>query len=122
MRKARRSFLTPQHRVRGPQCRTAELRARDAAHARVQPGLLEDRLCEFGPGAIPGGGEMPDAEGAVEQLSRRRGQVTRVGGSGALIVDDRDLVTLTAEVEHRRDEVRPRLAEEARRAHDPGLL
>ncbi len=65
---------------------------------------------------------MPNGEPCVDQLARGRGEVPDVGGAAALVVDDRNLVPLGAEPEHRAHEVVARLAEEPGRADDPRTL
>ena len=60
--------------------------------------------------------------GSSSTLARGRGEVADVGRGAALVVDDRDLVPLGAEAQHRAQEVVPGRAEEPRRAHDPGPL
>src|SRR5262245_44880211 len=68
VREARRPGpLAPQHRIprarRGP----AEVGRRHSAHPALEPRLLEDRLGELGPGAVAGGGHVPDAAGELEK-------------------------------------------------------
>ena len=70
--------------------------------------------------AVALGGDVVDAVREEHDLARRRREVPDVGRRAALVVDDRDLVPLLAEPEHRADEVRARRAEEPRRADDPG--
>ena len=108
----------------GPRRPRAELRRRDPPHPAVEPRLLEDRLGEVRPRAVAGRGEVPDAERRrrVDELARRRGQMADVGRAAALVVDDRDLVPLRPEPEHRAHEVVPGRAEEPRAPHDPGVL
>ena len=48
---------------------------------------------------------MIDAVREVDDLARRGGEVADVGRRAALVVDDRDLVPLGSEPEHRADEV-----------------
>src|SRR5438874_2170674 len=88
------------------------LGARDPPHAAVEAGLVEDRLRELGPRALAGRGEMPDAVRQLDERANRLRQVPDVGRAAALVVDDRDLVTLRAEPQHRAHEVRARPAEE----------
>ncbi len=72
VRQARRlGPLAAEHRVGGPRRRAPELRRRDPPHARVEPGLLEDRLGELGPRGSP----PPRPRG------RRRTAARRAGGS-----------------------------------------
>ena len=118
----RRPLLAPKHRVARPRRRSAELSGRDPADLCVEPRLLEDRLGEVGPGGIALGRDVVDAVRKEQDLARRRGEVTDVGRRPALIGDDRDLVPLLAEPQHRADEVRPRRPEEPGGAHDPGPL
>ena len=66
--------------------------------------------------------QTPYGGAAVDELARRRGQVPDVGRAAPLVVDDRDLVALGAEPQHRADEVVPGRAEEPRAAHDPRRL
>ena len=100
---------------------SAELLRGDAPDPAREPGFVEDRLGEVRPGAVAGGGEVPDPEGgaAVDERARRLGQVAHVGRAAPLVGDDGDLVALRAEPEHRAHEVVPRLAEEPGRADDP---
>ena len=86
--------LAAQHRVRGPRRRTAELRGRDPAHAAVEAGLFEDRLGELRPRAVAVGGDVPEPARQLDELARRRGEMTDVRRAAALVVDDRDLVAL----------------------------
>ena len=72
-----------------------------------QAGLLEDGFRKLGPRRIAFSGDVPDAERSLQQLTRRRCQMADVGRSGALVVDDCNLVALAREVEHRPDKVRP---------------
>src|SRR5579884_2168462 len=109
-------------RVRGTRRLRAELGGRDPSHARRQRRLLEDRLGELGPRAVAGGGHVVRAVRQLEDGFRRLGQVTDVRRAAALVVDDRDLVALGAEPEHRPDEVARGPAEEPRAAHDPGAV
>ena len=110
-----------QHRVRGPRRAGSVLGGRDAPDARGQTGLREDRLGEIGPGAVAGGGDVVDAEGQMHDLLRRLGQMARVGRAAPLVGDDRHLVALAAEAQHRPHEVLRRLAEQPRAADDPRL-
>ena len=95
---------------------------RRTAHA--EPRLLEDRLREVGPRALTLRGEVPDAEGvaAVDELPRRCGEMADVRGAPVLVRDDRYLVAVGAESEHRAQEVVTRRAEQPRCPHDPGAL
>ena len=111
-----------EHRVRGPRRGTAELGSRDPAHAAVEAGLLEDRLRELGPRALAVRGEVPDAARQLDELARRRREMADIGRAAALVVDDRDLVALGAETQHRAHEVVARPAEEPRRADDPRVV
>ena len=49
---------------------------------------------------------------AVDELAYRLRQMADVGGAAPLVVDDRDLVALRAEAEHRAHEVVARRTEE----------
>ena len=122
VRQLRRALLAAQHRVGGPRRLRAELGGRDPPHAAVEARLLEDRLGEVGPRAVAGGGDVVDAERQLEHRRRRLREMADVGRAAALVVDDRDLVALGAEPQHRAHEVVRRRAEEPRGAHDPRLL
>ncbi len=122
MRQARGAgALAPQHRVGRPGRRPAELGGRDPPHGAVEARLLEDRLGELGPGAVAFGGDVPDALRQLDQLPGRLGEMADVGGAASLVVDDRDLVALPAEPEHRAHEVAARPPVQPRAAHDPGV-
>ena len=107
MREGRRAFLAAQHRVCRPLRGPSQLGARDPTHSRFQANLLEDGFRKLGPRRIAFSGDVPDAERSLQQLMRRRCQMADVSRSGALVVDDCNLVALTCEVEHRPDKVRP---------------
>ena len=92
-----------------------------APDAAVEAGLLEDRLGELGPGAVAGRRDVVDAVRQLDDGRHRRGEMPGVGRAAALVVDDRDLVALGAEPEHRPDEVVPDRPEEPRGADDPRL-
>ena len=66
--------------------------------------------------------QTPYAEPRVDELPGRGGEMTDVRGAAPLVGDDRHLVPLRSETEHRADEVVPGLAEEPRRADDPGAV
>src|SRR5215831_8583662 len=124
VRKNGRAFpLAAEHRIRRSRRGPPELLGRDATDATVEPLLLEDRLGEVRPGAVPAGGQMPCAarEILVDEAVHRRREVTDECWAPALVVDDRHLVPLLAEPEHRPQEVVPRGAEEPRSAGDPGI-
>ena len=89
---------------------------------RVEAGLLEDRLGEVGPGRVAVGGDVVDAVRQEQDLTRRGGEVADVGRRPPLVVDDRDLVPLLAEPQHRTHEVVAGRAEEPRGADDPRPL
>ena len=57
-----------------------------------------------------------------EKLTRRLREVADIGRAPPLVVDDRNLVALGAEAEHRADEVVAGLREEPRRANDPRAI
>ena len=107
MREGRRALLAAQHRVCRPWRGPSQLGTRDPTHPRIQAGLLEDRFRKLGPRRIAFSGDVPDAERSLQQLTRRGCQMADVGRSGALVVDDSDLVALARKVEHRPDKVRP---------------
>ena len=107
VRQRRRSrALAPQHGVRRPRRRAAELGGRDPPHAAVEPRLLEDRLRELRPRAVAVGGEMPEPARKRDELVHRFGEMPDERRRAALVVDDRDLVALRAEPQHRAHEVR----------------
>src|SRR5438477_642145 len=114
-----RALLGTQHRVRRPRRGPTEVRARDAAHTRRQPGLFEDRLCELGPSAVAGGSQMPDTGGPLDQRPRRRSEMADVRRRASLVVDDRHLLALAAEPQHGRDEVLAGRPEQPRGRDDP---
>src|SRR5918994_7878352 len=101
VRGRRRTLLAAQNRVRRAGRRTRELGGRYPAHAALEPCLFEDRLGEVGPRAVARGGDVVDAEGKLEHGPRRRGEVADVSRAAALVVDDRDLVALRGEAQHR---------------------
>ncbi len=122
MRQVGRSrSLAAENRVRRPRRRTLELGRRDAPHAAVEPGFLEDRLGEVGPRALAVGGDVPQAlrQVCVDERSRRVREMADERGAATLVVHDRDLVALGAEAEHRAKEVVPGRPEEPRRADRP---
>src|SRR5207248_946895 len=98
-----------------------ELRGRDLADAAVETGLFEDRPRELGPRALALRREVPDAVRSVQQLTRRLGEMTDVGGAADLVCDHRHLVPFAGELEHGPDEVLARPAEEPRAADDPAF-
>src|SRR5688572_11640531 len=113
--------LAPQDRVRGTRGGACELRGRDTPHPNLELGLLEDRLRELGPAARAGGREVPDTRlrARIHELADRRSEMGDVRRRAALVVDDRDLVPLGAEPEHRPQEVVSGGAEEPGAPHDP---
>src|SRR5215211_2041581 len=122
MREVRSTLaFAPQDGVRRAKGRPAELLRRDLAHAGLEPSLLEDRRRELRPGALSLGGEVPGAIGEVEQLARGLGQMADEGRRADLIRDDRDLVLLSPQREHRPQEVPPGRTEEPGAAHDPAV-
>src|SRR5690348_6596079 len=74
----RPGLLAPQHRVRRPRRRPAELLRRDRDDAALEPGFLEDRGRELGPRALAVGGDVPDAGRELHELAGRRGEVPDV--------------------------------------------
>ena len=92
--------------------RTSELGRRDPAHPAVDTRLGEDRLRELGPCAVAVGGDVPHAARKLDELAHRGAEMSDVCRAASLVVDDGDLVSFRAGVEHRPHEVRPRLAEE----------
>ena len=83
--------------------------------------LLEDRLGELGPRAVPLRGDVPDAWRELDQLTCRFGKMTDVGWRTALVVDDCHFFALGSERKHRSDEVLPSPTEEPGAADDPAL-
>src|SRR3954465_3950498 len=73
------ALLAPEDRVRRPRRARAELCRRDAADARGETGLLEDRLREVGPGAVAARSDVIGAVGKRHHLLRRLGEVAHVG-------------------------------------------
>ena len=69
----------------------------------------------------PSAGDVPETvwKLVVHEAAHRRRQMTGEGRTAALVVDDRDLVALCAESEHRPEEVVLRRAEEPRRPDHP---
>ena len=65
---------------------------------------------------------MPGAVRELEQRTRRLGQMPHERRGTPLVVDDRHLVLLGAQIEHRPNEVRAHPAEEPGRANDPAVL
>ena len=65
---------------------------------------------------------MPDAVREGDDRPRRLGHVPDIGRAADLVVDDRDLVTLAADPQHRPHEVVAGRAEEPGRADDPRLF
>src|SRR5512133_3772317 len=65
--KTRRALaLAAEDGVRWPRRRSREVHARDPADTAVDAGVLEDRLREFGPGAVTVGGGVPDSRRQVQ--------------------------------------------------------
>src|SRR5215212_160680 len=122
MRKLRSVLpFAPEHGVRRTWSRPAELLRRDLAHPAVEPRLGEDHLGELGPRALPLRGQVPRAVRKLEQLARRLGEMAHEGRLADLVRNDRDLVLLLPEREHRSQEVLAGGAEEPRAAHDPAV-
>src|SRR5436305_1894898 len=121
MREFWRAVLAAQDRVSRTRGLRAELLRADPADARREAGLLEDRLREIGPRAIAPRGHVVGAVRQPHDLPRRLGEMADVGRGAALVVDDRDLIALRSEPEHRPQEVVRGRAEEPRGAHDPRL-
>ena len=69
----------------------------------------------------PCGRDVVRAVRQLQQLLGRRGEVADVRGRAALVVDDRHLVLLCAQAQHRPHEVVARPPEEPRAADDPAL-
>ncbi len=88
---------------------------------QLEPRLLEDRLGEVGPRAVTVSRDVPEPlrQVRVDEPPNGRGQVADERRAAALVVDDRDLVALCAEAEHRPEEVVAGRAEEPRRPDRP---
>ena len=116
-------LLRAEHAVGRPRRRAAELLGRDPLDAAGDPGLLEDRLGEVGPGALALRGQVVDAErqARVDDLARGGSQVADVGGAAELVGDDAHLVALLGEAQHGAHEVGARPAEEPGGAQHPGV-
>ena len=118
------ALLAAQDRDGGPRRLRPELGSRDPPDAAVEPGLVEDRLGEIGPGAVAARGDVPDPNGAPPSTSSRVAAArcpTYVGlprWSSTTATSSRSAPSR----EHRPDEVVARRAEEPRAAHDPGGL
>src|SRR4051812_4290545 len=75
----RGALLAAQDGVRGAGGTGAELRRGDPPHARLEAGLLEDRLREVGPRAVARGGDVVDAVREAHDLLRGPGEMADVG-------------------------------------------
>ena len=110
----------PSTRAAAPGARAPRVEIAPDARSRFQPRRRSPRRtrprCSRRPRR---GARRPRGRLAVHELAHRRGQVPDVGRASALVVDDRDLVALQAEPEHRADEVVTGRAEEPRAPHDP---
>ena len=112
--------LAAEHRVRGPRRRTAELRGRDRPHPALEPASSKIASRELGPRALARGGDVPDARcGSSTSARVAAARCPTYVGQPTLVVDDRDLVALAPEPQHRPHEVVPGRPEQPRRAHDP---
>src|SRR5438874_2269248 len=97
MRERWSSLLAAQDGVRRARGGTAQLFGCDPLDVTCDRCLLEDRLRELGPCAIPCRCDVPDAKGPRHELPNRLREVPDVGWGGALVVDDGDLVERAAE-------------------------
>src|SRR5215211_1214381 len=116
-----RASLAPQHRVRRPRRGGTELLGRDATDATAHAALLEDRLGKVSPRAVAVRRDVIDAVRLFQHATRRFGEMPDIGRRPELVVDDRDLVPLGAEPQHRPDEVVSGPAEEPGGANDPAV-
>src|SRR5215210_5390159 len=69
------ALLSPEHRVGRSRREGAELGRRDSANPAGEPGLLEDRLGELRPRAVPAGRDVIGALRKIEHVARRLGEV-----------------------------------------------
>ena len=122
VRQLGRAALAAQHRVRRPR-RRAPNSAVVMRRTRVsRPASSKIASAKSAQRAVAGRGDVVDAVRQLEHCLRRLGEMADVGRAAALVVDDRDLVALGAEAQHRAHEVLRRPAEEPRGANDPRLL
>src|SRR2546425_1101231 len=87
VRQLRSALLRPQPRVRGARRGGRDLRGRDAANARLEACLLEDRLREVGPRAVSPRRHVVDAVREVDHLLRRLCEMPDVRRRATLVVD-----------------------------------
>jgi hypothetical protein len=74
--------------------RRTEYAGRRASRPASPLVILEDRVCELGPRAIPFGGDVVSAVGKLEDPDSRRRQVTDEGWRTTLVRDHANLLVL----------------------------